>query len=144
MKHNWNEIFKQLDCDNYNPKGQTFDEGLNCFTLMLHFLQLTGHDVKFEDNIIGELTQDNIRDLWLKDNRGVIDLCIEYFTPIVNEIQLGEINIGDILIVRDIHRCVVPVIYVGNGKVFTITTTGTIRIPLHRCDVISAHRGNNI
>ena len=146
MKHNWNEIFRALDCDDYNPQGQTFDEGLHCFTIILHFLQLTGHDVKFEDDLLGGLTQENINEKWKEDNRSVIDLCIEYFAPIVKQIDIGKINIGDILIVQvlDLHKRLIPVIYCGNGKVFTMTETGTVRIPLHRCKIISAHRGNNI
>jgi hypothetical protein len=114
--------------------------------LILHFLQLTGHDVKFEDNLLGGLTQENINEKWKADNKSVIDLCLEYFAPISRQIKLGEINIGDVLIVQilDLHRRLIPVIYSGNGKVFTMTEAGTIRIPLHRCNIISAHRGNNI
>lgn len=142
-KHNWNKIFKELDCDTYNPKGTTFDGGLNCFTFLLHFLILTGHDVKFEENLLDGYTQDNIQAKWKEDNKAAIDMCVKYFDGIVREISLGELKVGDILLI-EIDGNLAPVIYTGNGKALTMLKEGSVRIPLHRTKIISVHRGNNI
>lgn len=140
-KFDWNEIFQQLDCDNYNPKGTTFEEGLHCYTIIVHYLNLLGYDFNFNDHIIGDLTQDNINEKWKENPKRVVDLCLKYFSSISREVKLTEIKVGDVLIV-EIRGDILPSIYCGNGKVFMMLEQGTVRMPLHRFKVLSCHRAD--
>lgn len=142
-KFNWTEIFSQLECDKYNPQGKTIEEGLHCFTLILQYLKITGHDVSFENELLDGYTHQNINERWNQDQLAAIKMCERYFAPVVHKISISDLKVGDMMVVQARNRYI-PGIYCGNGKLFTMLEEGTVRINLALTKIVSVFRGNNI
>jgi hypothetical protein len=138
-KFDWNEIFQRLDCEKYNPKGKTFEEGLHCYTIIVHYLNLLGYNFNFNKHIIGDLTQDNINEKWKEDPARVVNLCLEYFSSISREVPITQMKLGDVLIVQ-INKNIIPTIYCGGNKIFTMLEQGTVRLNLNKFKILSCHR----
>ena len=141
-KFKWLDIFNAINCETYNEKGKDFDEGLNCFSQIILFLKETGHE-------IGELPKDitwtNVVDKWREDDTRVVDIMKRYLKDVVMPISISELETGDIILIKDIKgERQMPSIYCGNGRVFTMSERGAVKLRLSLHEITGVYRGVNV
>jgi len=143
-KYNWTSVFNALECAEYNKTGRRIDSGVNCFSMIVNYLDLTGHDVSYENELINGYTYENIVDRWQENDQAAVEMARELLKNSVIKIEIGEMKIGDILVARDRTGKMFPCVYTGNGKVFTMTAKGSGRIKLALYEIVEVYRGSNL
>lgn len=130
---NWHKIVNKLNSAEYNPKGRTIKEGLNCFTMITEMLNYYNHNIPIsEDGIItGNYTYDNIVDNFKNNNTKTVNDIIEYMKTWTDEITKNKIKTGDPIIIKNTKtKKLYPGIYSGNGKYFSIIQNGTSHVKI--------------
>jgi hypothetical protein len=132
-----NKIIKKLDCETYSTTGKNKDEGMNCFSMIIKYLQLTCKSIPYVDREY--FLSLNLR--WHENSEKAVNDVKRLLAPCVDKIKLSEILPGDILLLEDNEGQVFPAIYVSNGKAFTMTPCGTGRVRLAQYKINEIFRG---
>ena len=136
--------FSKLNKAEWNATGKTLDEGVNCFSLLVNFLNETGHNIPF-DNLPEGYTYENIKALWEEDDKKAVKVMTEYLLQWGYEKDKKDMRIGDILVLENNKGKYFPAIYGGNGKMVTmIAEHGCYHSKLANYKIHGVYRGYKV
>jgi cell wall-associated NlpC family hydrolase len=121
--------------------GTSKEEGYDCFTLVRTYLKRSGFDLPDNYECDG-FNFKNYYKLWSKNPEKGIEVMCKFLEEYAGRIELKDIQIGDIMIVKNFTNHVNAGIYGGNDKIIAADIKyGVIALPLRHFKIIDSFRG---
>ena len=131
-------ITKDLIGIKYSLGSINKEQGLDCFSLIVHYINNFGYNVTTDDKYKG-YTLKNYGKRYSEDPR-IIYIGLEYISTILEEIEPGRARAGDILFAK--IENIEPSFGIdgGNGNMIIVTESGVQPIEKRYYKVIRAFR----
>ena len=127
----------------YCGQGFSKEEGFDCFSLVVNLLREGGVDIPEDVEFMG-LTLKTYYELWEKEPNTAIDAMVGFLEKHAGRIKLGDIRVGDIMIVKDEDGVRFGGIYGGNDKIITSDLKkGVVGLPIRYYEIEDIFRGYN-
>ena len=143
MKCNWNQILSKVQKTEYNKKGKTVNEGMNCFSMILNVFKDTKHNIPLDDEIYKDYTFQNIYQKWQENWRKTVADMTEYLQYWCSEIPNNKIKTGDVLLLEREDGKHFPAICAGSNKILAMFETGPFVAPITYYKLIKSYRMKN-
>jgi len=122
----------------YKLCGKSKEEGFDCFSLIYHLQKDLGFDMP---DGIDDVSATDYRDLWDTDEEIVKDAMWKYIYSFTDQISIGKVVFGDVIIFKSEGGEPYPGVFLGNGKIGACFSDAGVRVfSSEGLDLISARR----